>query len=268
MARMSICIECVACVMDELKSTPAQSIKNRVDMARHGVADCSTVMDSTWQSVVLTSGQLIVFEILVSWLTATWHFRITSTMWLASAFISYASYVSSDGPWWQMLHTRWFGPWSTPESTTVTDSWPPISSTCTRSYSPSSVPPPDMFCSSHIKRLFPELCEDSCTGSRCQIVSDSNCVPLYTDVCTNSRLLTCLISACLPQSTLIWDHLWHSNGRCQSKTLGPRGFYFALSAAWNALPVHMRDPELSLNSFKTILKTHFFPDPTWATFII
>ena len=75
--------------------------------------------------------------------------------------------------------------------------------TCTRSYSPSSVPPPDLFCSSHIVRLFPESCEDSCTGSRCQIVSDSNCVPLYTDVCTDSFLPTCLISARLPQSTLI-----------------------------------------------------------------
>ena len=32
--------------------------------------------------------------------------------------------------------------------------------------------------------------------------------------------------------------------------------------------VHLRDPELSLNSFKTKLKTHFFPDPTWATFNI
>ena len=38
----------------------------------------------------------------------------------------YASYVSSDGPWRQMLHTRWFGPWSIPELTTVTDSWPPV----------------------------------------------------------------------------------------------------------------------------------------------
>ena len=75
--------------------------------------------------------------------------------------------------------------------------------TCTRSYSPSSVPPPDLFCSSHIVRLFPELCEDSCTGSRCQIVSDSNCVPLYTDVRTDSLLPTSLISARLPQSTLI-----------------------------------------------------------------
>ena len=44
----------------------------------------------------------------------------------------------------------------------------------------------------------------SCTDSRCQIVSDSNCVPLYsTDVCTDSLLPTCLISARLPQSTLI-----------------------------------------------------------------
>ena len=59
-----------------------------------------------------------------------------------------------------------------------------------------------------------------------------------------------------------------STPRTKTKTLGPRGFYFASSAAWNALPVHLRDPELSLNSFKTKLKTHFFSDPTWATFII
>ena len=162
-----------------------------------------------------------------------------------------------------MLHTRWFGLLSTSESTTVTDSWLPVQSTCPRSYSPSSVPPPDSFCSSHIVRLFPKSCEDSCTGSRCQIVSDSNCVLLYTDACTVSLLTTCLISARLPQSTLIWDHLWHLNGCCQSpgrktKTIGPRAFYFASSAVWNALPVHLRDPELSLNSFKTKLKTHFF----------
>ena len=223
---------------------------------------------------MLTSGQSIVFEILVSWSTATWHFRITSTMWLASAFISYASYVSSDGPWRQMLHTRWFGPWSTPELNTITDSWLPVLSTCTRSYSPSSVPPSDLFCSFHIVHLFPELCEDSCTGSKCQIVSDSNCVPLNTDVCTDSLLPTCLISAWLPQSTLIWDQLWHSNGRCQfprtnTKKLGPGrgGFYFASSAAWNAVPVHRRDPELSSNSFKTELKPHFLSLsslPNWA----
>ena len=49
--------------------------------------------------------------------------------------------------------------------------------------------------------------------------------------------------------------------RTKTKTIGPRGFYFASSAAWNALPVQLRDPELSLNSFKTELKIHFFPNP-------
>ena len=33
-----------------------------------------------------------------------------------------------------------------------------------------------------------------------------------------------------------------ANPRTKTKTLGPRGFYFASSAAWNALPVHLRDP--------------------------
>ena len=49
--------------------------------------------------------------------------------------------------------------------------------------------------------------------------------------------------------------------RTKTETLGPRGFYLASSAAWNALPVHLRDLELSLNSFKTKLKTHFFSWP-------
>ena len=46
--------------------------------------------------------------------------------------------------------------------------------------------------------------------------------------------------------------------RTKTKTIGPRGFYFASSAAWNALPAHLRDPGLSLNNFKIKLKTHFF----------
>ena len=48
--------------------------------------------------------------------------------------------------------------------------------------------------------------------------------------------------------------------RTKTKTIGPRGFFFASSAAWNTLPVHLLDPELSLNSFKIKLKTHFFLD--------
>ena len=65
MVRISTCIECVAS-WNELKSTPAQSIQNRVDSARARVADCRNVMDSILQSVVLMSGQSIEFKISVS----------------------------------------------------------------------------------------------------------------------------------------------------------------------------------------------------------
>ena len=46
--------------------------------------------------------------------------------------------------------------------------------------------------------------------------------------------------------------------RTKTKTLGPRGFYYAASAVWNSLPVDLRDPGLSLHSFRTKLKSHFF----------
>ena len=46
--------------------------------------------------------------------------------------------------------------------------------------------------------------------------------------------------------------------RTKTKTLGPRGFYYASSAVWNSLPVDLRDPGLSLHSFRTKLKSHFF----------
>ena len=75
--------------------------------------------------------------------------------------------------------------WSTLESTTAMDSWLPVRSTCTRSYSPSSVPLPDSFCSSHIVHLFLKLCDDSWTGSRCQIVSDSNCIQMPARTCSS-----------------------------------------------------------------------------------
>ena len=257
-----VCRICIECVTSWMSSNRLRLNPSKTELIWLGTSRRLQHCDGFNMTVCGADVRPVdcVPEILVSWSTATWHFRITSTMWLASAFISYASYVSSDGPWRQMLHTRWFGPWSTPKSTTVTDSWLPFLSTCTRSYSPSSVPPPDLFCSSHIIGLFPELREDSCTA---RFVSDSNCVPLYTDVCTDSLLPTCLISvrlhAHLRSSVTLERSL--SIPRTKTKTLGPLGFYFASSAAWNALPVHLRDPELSLNSFKTKLKTHFFSWP-------
>ena len=50
----------------------------------------------------------------------------------------------------------------------------------------------------------------------------------------------------------------------ENQTLGPRGFYFASSTAWNALPAHVPDPDLSLNSFKT----KFLDILTWVTLIL
>ena len=46
--------------------------------------------------------------------------------------------------------------------------------------------------------------------------------------------------------------------RTKTKTLGPRGFYYASSAMWNSLTVDLLDPELSLHSFRTKLKSYFF----------
>ena len=46
--------------------------------------------------------------------------------------------------------------------------------------------------------------------------------------------------------------------RTKTKTLGPQVFYYASSAMWNSLPVDLRDPGLSLHSFRTKLKSHFF----------
>ena len=53
--------------------------------------------------------------------------------------------------------------------------------------------------------------------------------------------------------------IWHSIAlrldwqlyvpRTNTKTLGPRGFYYASSAVWNSLPADLHDPGLSLHSF-------------------
>ena len=78
--------------------------------------------------------------------------------------------------------------------------------------------------------------------------------PRYlSDLCTPATVHTHLRSSVTLERSL-------SNPRMKTKTIGRRGFYLASSAAWNALPVHLRDPDLSLNSFKIKLKTHLFPD--------
>ena len=76
-----------------------------------------------------------------------------------------------------------------------------------------------------------------------------------------------LSDQCIPASTFAGrdnmrsstrlDRLLHVP-RTKTKTLGPRGFYYAASAVWNSLPLDLRDPGLSLHSFKSKLKSHFF----------
>ena len=76
-----------------------------------------------------------------------------------------------------------------------------------------------------------------------------------------------LSDQCIPASTFAGRANTRSSSRLdrllyvprtKTKTLGPRGLYYASSAVWNSLPVDLRDPGLSLHSFRTKLKSHFF----------
>ena len=73
--------------------------------------------------------------------------------------------------------------------------------------------------------------------------------PRYlSDLCMPAMVHTHLRSSVTLERSLLVP-------RTKTKTIGPRGFYFASSATWNALSVHLRDPGLSLNNFKIKLKT-------------
>ena len=86
-----------------------------------------------------------------------------------------------------------------------------------------------------------------------QGLSDSSALHYLSDLCMPAMVHAHLRSSVTLGTVAV-------NPRMKTKTIGPREFYFASFAAWNALPVHLRDPELSLNSFKIKLKTHFFLD--------
>ena len=46
--------------------------------------------------------------------------------------------------------------------------------------------------------------------------------------------------------------------RTNTSTIGPRAFEISSLAAWNCLPVDLRDPSRSLRTFRRNLKTHLF----------
>jgi hypothetical protein len=95
--------------------------------------------------------------------------------------------------------------------------------------------------------------------------------------CLHSLAPGYLSDQCIPASTFAGRANMRSSTsldrllyvpRTKTKTLGPRGFYYASSAVWNSLPVDLRDPGLSLHSFRTKLKSHFFKVDWFFSFVI
>ena len=94
------------------------------------------------------------------------------------------------------------------------------------------------------------------------------CLHRLAPHCLSDHCMPAMVNAHL-RSSVTFEWLL-SILRTKTKTIGLRRFYFASSAAWNALPVQLRDPELSLNSFKIKFKTHSFSWylPTWVIMLI
>ena len=60
----------------------------------------------------------------------------------------------------------------------------------------------------------------------------------------------------------------HGHGvvpRSRTSTIGPRAFAVPSSSAWNSLPVDLRDPGLSLLTFRRRLKTYLFNPPGYLS---
>ena len=89
------------------------------------------------------------------------------------------------------------------------------------------------------------------------------CSTIYK--CLHNSAPQYLIDLCIPVATL--------PGRCHlrsaaygnlfvqgtsTKTIGPRGFFYAGPVAWNSLQPVLKDPSLSFTMFKKLLKTELF----------
>ena len=112
----------------------------------------------------------------------------------------------------------------------------------------SSIPTLPVFRRALKHHLFRLAYPDS--SAKSGMIKPAQCISLHDTVSTTAIAQHLRSSVTLERSLLV--------PRTKTKTIGPRGFYFASSAAWNARPVHLRDPGLSLNNFKIKLKTHFF----------
>jgi len=81
--------------------------------------------------------------------------------------------------------------------------------------------------------------------------------PKYLSFYTKPSLRTTL--ACLNSIFYIWPTTYTILVEsAHAKRFGNSSFSFSAPAAWNSLPKDLHDSSISLLSFKSMLKTHFF----------
>ena len=113
----------------------------------------------------------------------------------------------------------------------------------------------DRLCDCNLKRTVEMFCSD-CIRFKMALLAYKSIHGLAPEY---------LSAYCIPVSSLPGRSHLRSAGewqllvpRTKTVTLGPRGFFWACPSTWNTLPAPLRDFELSLDSFKRKLKSHFF----------
>ena len=83
--------------------------------------------------------------------------------------------------------------------------------------------------------------------------------------CLHNLAPSYLIELCVPVAAVPGRMQLRSAARgdlvipaTRTKTIGPRGFSYACPLAWNALPMHLKDPSITFTTFKKQLKTFLF----------
>jgi len=85
--------------------------------------------------------------------------------------------------------------------------------------------------------------------------------------CMQRKAPQYLVDCCTPSSDIASRQRLRSASRRQldvprhyRNKFGRRTFSVAGPVVWNSLPAHLRDPSLSFDSFKPVLKTHLFTE--------
>ena len=180
------------------------------------------------------------FVISVPTLILAWVSRIMSPGWRGRASSTSVSFGLSVGRSLWILHTPWFEHWFWRDSTTATDS-------SVGRRSASSV---------------------RCRVSWCCLMLPTFKLCLLAHRCLHGSAPPYLIRYFTPVSSIAGrSHLRSAvTGTVfvpgsRTSTIGPRAFAISSPSAWNSLPVDLRDPGLSLLTFRRRLKTYLFNPP-------